>query len=67
MTESFTAKGFNLPSGETFFRFGLIINGDGANAAVHFDNVSIRQIPEPASVGLLAAALSALITRRRRW
>ena len=67
VTESFTAKGFDLPSGETFFRFGLIINGDGANAAVHFDNVSIRQIPEPASVGLLAAALSAIITRRRRW
>lgn len=64
-TETFAAKGFDLPAGETFFRLGLILNGDGANQVVHFDNVSVRPVPEPASLALLAI-LPALALRRRR-
>jgi hypothetical protein len=47
-------------------RLGLIINGDGANATVYFDNISIRPVPEPASMALFGMAASALWILRRR-
>jgi hypothetical protein len=65
VTETFSNKGFDLPSGETFFRFGLIMNGDGANATVYFDNIRISPIPEPASMALVGAAIPVLLRRRR--
>jgi hypothetical protein len=58
------AAGYNIPLGETFFRLGLITNGNGTNAVVHFDNVTVRPVPEPASLTLLGVPLLAL--RRRR-
>ena len=66
VTQTFTQKGFDLPLGESFFRLGFIINGDGANQLVHFDNVTIGPVPEPGSMALLALALPALSIRRRR-
>jgi hypothetical protein len=48
-------------------RFGLIINGDGPNAIVHFDNIRIAPvIPEPATCGLASIAGLGLLCMRRR-
>ncbi len=51
--------------GSDFGRLGFIINGDGADATVYFDNIVVRPVPEPASLGLLALG-GALLARRRR-
>lgn len=68
ISETFAEKLFDLPTAQTFFRLGLIINGDGANATVHFDNIQVVPvIPEPAAgavVGIVAAGLG--VARRRR-
>jgi hypothetical protein len=67
VSETFTAKGFDMPSAQTFFRIGFIINGTtDAGTIVHFDNITIAPVPEPASLALLAFAVPALAIRRRR-
>jgi hypothetical protein len=52
--------------GQTFMRLGMIMNGDGTAATVYFDNISIRPIPEPASLALFALAAPAMFMLRRR-
>jgi hypothetical protein len=66
VAQTFAAKGFDLPTAQTFLRLGMIINGDGANATVYFDNVSIRPIPEPVTLALLGLAAPAMWMMRRR-
>ena len=67
ISETFSEKGFDLPSGQTFFRLGLIINGDGVDATVYFDNITIQPvIPEPTSLAIFAIAIPAAAMRIRR-
>jgi hypothetical protein len=73
VTQTFAAKGFDLPLAQTFFRLGFITNGNGVAGAngtdrVFFDNVTVSPVPvpEPASLGLIALGLPALALRRRR-
>ena len=51
-----------------FDRFGIIINGDGLGASVHFDNITITPIavPEPTTFGLVSLGLCGIALRRRR-
>jgi hypothetical protein len=68
VSATFASKGFDIPAGETFFRIGFISNGDGTQAKVYFDNVTISVVPEPATAVLFAIAgvgLVGLVSRRR--
>jgi len=60
------AVGFSMPAGETFFRLGLIENGNGTAQGVYFDNISVSPVPEPASLTLLGLGMAGLLVLRRR-
>lgn len=63
---NFADVGFNMPTGQTFLRLGLIQNGDGTGVGVYFDNISVTLIPEPTSLALIGLGLGGLLLMRRR-
>jgi hypothetical protein len=70
VSETLTAKYGALDPGflgQSFMRFGIIMNGDGASTKVYFDNITITPVPEPGSLCLLGLAVPAfwMISRRR--
>ncbi|MEI9864726.1 MAG: PEP-CTERM sorting domain-containing protein [Limisphaerales bacterium] len=69
VTIPFTAFGTdaNAPT-ETYFRLGLILNGDGTGVTVNYSNIGISPVPEPSTLALAGLGLaggSLLMLRRR--
>jgi len=60
------AVGFAMPA-DTFYRLGLIENGNGSAQAVYYDNISVSPVPEPCTLVLGAlGGLSLLVCHHRR-
>jgi len=51
---------------ETYFRLGIILNGDGTGVTVDYTDISIAPIPEPGSLALIGLGMASLIMIRRR-
>jgi hypothetical protein len=69
VSETFSAKYGALPAdflNAPAQRLGFIVNGDGAQAKVYIDNVSILPVPEPASLVLMSIASAIVWSARRR-
>ena len=66
VTVNFAAAGYAIPTTDTYFRLGIIENGDGTGAGAYFRNISVAPIPEPSSLVLLGLAVPALLMMRRR-
>ncbi len=69
VTVNMGASGFNMPATDTFFRLGLIENGDGtAPVGVQFTGISVAPVPEPSLLSLfgLAAVPAFWMVRRRQ-
>ena len=63
------AAGFAMPTADTFYRLGLIENGDGTGVSVSFTDISVTPVPEPSTLalgGLGGMAFMALLFLRRR-
>jgi len=60
------AVGFAMPAADTFFRLGLIENGDGTGAGAYFTNISVAPVPEPGSLALIGLGMASLVMIRRR-
>jgi hypothetical protein len=53
---------------ETFWRLGLIVNGNGTGNGAYFNDISVSPVPEPATLSLcgLAVTAGAAFFRRRK-
>jgi len=61
------AAGLTLATpGQTFYRLGLIENGNGTGTGVYFTNISVAPVPEPGSLALIGLGMASLIMIRRR-
>jgi hypothetical protein len=49
---NFAAVSFNMPAAQTFFRLGIIENGNGTGVGAHFTNISVSPVPEPSTLAL---------------
>lgn len=69
VSENLGAVGFDMPDTDTFFRLGLIENGDGTAppVGVDFTDISITPVPEPSLLSLFGLALPAFWMVRRRF
>ncbi|HXA44263.1 MAG TPA: PEP-CTERM sorting domain-containing protein, partial [Candidatus Angelobacter sp.] len=71
VTINLAAVGYAIPAADTFFRLGLIENGNGTGVSVDFTDISVSPVvavPEPASFGLCGLVLAggtALLRRRK--
>ena len=68
VTENVGASGFAMPAADTFFRLGLIENGDGTSpVGVYFTDISVSPVPEPSSLSLfILGVVPAFWMMRRR-
>lgn len=66
-TVSFTlaSAGYDIPAAQTFFRLGLISNGDGTQAKIYYDNIRLTVVPEPSTFMLSALSVVLFGIRRR--
>jgi hypothetical protein len=51
---------------ETYFRLGLIINGNGTGVKVNYTDISVSPVPEPTSLALIGLGMAGLVLIRRR-
>jgi hypothetical protein len=65
VTLNLAAAGYDIPAAETFFRLGLISNGDGTQAKIYYDNIRLDVVPEPSTFMLSALSVALLGLRRR--
>ncbi len=68
VTESLATMGVNDPNAatESYFRLGLIENGNGTGTGVYYTNISVSPVPEPATLSLCGLGLAGLAFLRRR-
>jgi hypothetical protein len=66
-TIPFTAFGTDANAAtETYFRLGLILNGDGSGFNVDYTDISIVPVPEPSTMALVGLGAAGLLAIRRR-
>ena len=68
VTVNMAAVGFNMPAADTFFRLGLVENGNGTGVGAYITDISVTPTPEPATLSLfgLGLAAGAAFLRRRK-
>jgi hypothetical protein len=69
ITVNMATAGYAIPAADTYFRLGLIENGNGTGVSVDFTDISVTPVtavPEPASFGLCGLVLAAGTTLIRR-
>ena len=68
VTINLAAVGFNMPAADTFFRLGLVENGNGTGVGVYYTDISVTPVPEPGTLALFGLGLAAgtAFLRRRK-